>query len=772
MTIYIGTSGQVDASNAVVKLPDKDMILWDAYDAVPFIMDFGRGKFYTGTYYQQHPDLTPIVSSSCVAGRIWKNSGLITFYDDQDFLYPSSKELAEIVKKFNNKIANFTLVKSLGRYKQTGNASMRAVAVIPVREYISGWFNGEEEQEDFFTRCKSTDIIDLNKPNEIPSNSPYTQNKIDKFPGNDEYEKLRNYRLWNGNYEVAESKKKKKIIVSESQIRRILSEIASTEIDIRANEADTNPTEAQKKAGNYKMGHISVRGMQIAIENPKGSYRTYKNKDGNTAYNLMHNHYGYFNITKGKDGDAVDVFIGPDIDNFQNVYCVDQNNTKGEFDETKVMLGFNSAEEAKKAYLSNYSPDWKGFRAITGVSLKVFKKWLYRGRKQRQPFEDYVYIQKKKLAEVRYINPDFRAETSGYLEKKVIELMTITFQSECEKIGEKDNVLYFRIIPNDERGPEEIRRFIKSYFIGRQCTLKQNQDGSLLLAIRNYDTIDPLKDDQTIRVYHGTSLSTAKDMAIYGFSGKEQKSRVYSYEYWNNPTGLFVTIYFPKAKYFGTNNHDAVIVEFTAKMSDLDTPVWNSENGSYFVQGDITKGFTSKRERDVAKIAANRNAVNYPHIENSDSPGLANSLTNSFEFQALYYGDIEPNMIKRFWVKLRGEKNFTPYSHKEFVSTFCNDGYKNNNYDWKLYTPTEDFKGEDDFIERYNQKFGRLGGAEDFIQKFWQHIGNNEEIPYLEIRTLGQFMWPKQMTQFLTDGVYRDNVNSFYPEFRKPGKQY
>ena len=63
------------------------------------------------------------------------------------------------------------------------------------------------------------------------------------------------------------------------------------------------------------------------------------------------------------------------------------------------MLGFTSRDEAKAAYLSNYSPGWKGFRAITGVSLKVFKKWLYRGRKQRQPFADYVYIQKKKLDE-------------------------------------------------------------------------------------------------------------------------------------------------------------------------------------------------------------------------------------------------------------------------------------------------------------------------------------------------------------------------------------
>ena len=61
------------------------------------------------------------------------------------------------------------------------------------------------------------------------------------------------------------------------------------------------------------------------------------------------------------------------------------------------MIGFKSKQGAKEAYLSNYSKNWRGFRAITGVSLKLFKKWLYRGNKQRKPFAEYVEIQKKKL---------------------------------------------------------------------------------------------------------------------------------------------------------------------------------------------------------------------------------------------------------------------------------------------------------------------------------------------------------------------------------------
>ena len=46
---------------------------------------------------------------------------------------------------------------------------------------------------------------------------------------------------------------------------------------------------------------------------------------------------------------------------------------------------------------------------ITGVSIPTFKKWLYRGRRQRQPFANYVEIQKNRLNESVSISdePDF-----------------------------------------------------------------------------------------------------------------------------------------------------------------------------------------------------------------------------------------------------------------------------------------------------------------------------------------------------------------------------
>ena len=188
----------------------------------------------------------------------------------------------------------------------------------------------------------------------------------------------------------------KKIMLTEAQLKLLINEMTKEEIDDACKDINTSPSDAQIAASNYKMGHVRIKGFDISIENPVGSKRYY-GKD-KKKYNVMKNHYGYFTKTKGKDGDQVDVFLGPTIEEFDKVYVVDQK-INGKFDESKVMLGFSSKKEAKAAYFANFDSNWHGFMHITGVSLATFKKWLYRGRKQRQPFADYAEIQKKKLNE-------------------------------------------------------------------------------------------------------------------------------------------------------------------------------------------------------------------------------------------------------------------------------------------------------------------------------------------------------------------------------------
>lgn len=158
---------------------------------------------------------------------------------------------------------------------------------------------------------------------------------------------------------------------------------------------DTNPSEAQKEAGNYKKGHIKVDGFDITIEQPAGSVRSGKDADGKEWSVVMNNTYGYIRGTKGVDGDHIDVFLGPNTDS-EMVYVVDQINPDGSFDEHKVMMGFNSLEDAKNAYLSNYEEGWQGLGDITGIPLAGFKEWVGSSHRKTKPFAEYRQIKKKR----------------------------------------------------------------------------------------------------------------------------------------------------------------------------------------------------------------------------------------------------------------------------------------------------------------------------------------------------------------------------------------
>ena len=153
--------------------------------------------------------------------------------------------------------------------------------------------------------------------------------------------------------------------------------LAKSTIDDGAHVACTSPmnllagpTTPQQDAGNYKMGHVVIAGLQISIENPIGSRRKPK-------WPVLRAHYGYIRRTVGADGDQLDVFvreyIKPDYDGM--VWVVYQVKEDGSFDEHKVMLGWPSEPQAREAYLMNYAPGWK-CGEIRGFTLDEFKVWM------------------------------------------------------------------------------------------------------------------------------------------------------------------------------------------------------------------------------------------------------------------------------------------------------------------------------------------------------------------------------------------------------------
>ena len=250
---------------------------------------------------------------------------------------------------------------------------------------------------------------------------------------------------------------------------------------------DTNPTEAQKEAGNYKKGHIKINGFDVTIEQPSGSVRSGKDASGKEWSQVMNNTYGYIRGTESVDGDHIDVFLGPDM-NSDMVYVVDQVNTDGSFDEHKVMMGFPSLEDARSAYFSNYEDGWQGLGNITGVALDEFKKWIDSSTRKTKPFYEYKGIKQEESDISKNNDSDnYSIVPSQYTTKKgkVLDMRLLKFGNELSK--------------EQQRAAKELAKAEKGWYDREQRGFMMRSDES---ARRLADTIlgdtDAVSDAQPI----------------------------------------------------------------------------------------------------------------------------------------------------------------------------------------------------------------------------------------------------------------------------------
>lgn len=190
---------------------------------------------------------------------------------------------------------------------------------------------------------------------------------------------------------------------------------------------------------------------------------------------------------------------------------------------------------------------------------------------------------------------------------------------------------------------------------------------------------EPLKDTDSILVYHGTSSTElVKQWITKGLTGDTKANRTYSYEFNNNPKGLFVTPDLDTAKEFGT-----LIIEFHASVSDLESPVW--PNGTFTGQGQMSGRFDSEEEREEERqrIRKQHNQSEDDVIKNSDRPELAVILISGGERQALFIGDLNPHFVKAVWIKDEPDKSkstYTRFSPKEFIRLLKQDKLSNFRY--------------------------------------------------------------------------------------------
>ncbi|MDR1232158.1 MAG: hypothetical protein LBK61_12265 [Spirochaetaceae bacterium] len=133
-------------------------------------------------------------------------------------------------------------------------------------------------------------------------------------------------------------------------------------------------------------GRTKVQGMDISIENKKGSTRSGTDKDGHEWHTKMSYDYGYIRGTVGTDKDHLDAYVGPNPES-EIVYIVNQNDpVTGNFDEQKVMLGFSSEADAKAAYLKQY--DRPGFLgSIVKMDIDTFKEKAFDVKNKGKPLK-------------------------------------------------------------------------------------------------------------------------------------------------------------------------------------------------------------------------------------------------------------------------------------------------------------------------------------------------------------------------------------------------
>lgn len=134
------------------------------------------------------------------------------------------------------------------------------------------------------------------------------------------------------------------------------------------------PSWAQAVAGNYRKGKFKWHGLEIAIENARGTTRTGANKSWSF---VMKDHYGYFVGSRSQaDGDPVDVFISTWDLKAELAFVVNQLGKDRSFDEHKVIIGVATAAQATEVYNRNYPAGWTGLGSIVPMTAPQLAWWL------------------------------------------------------------------------------------------------------------------------------------------------------------------------------------------------------------------------------------------------------------------------------------------------------------------------------------------------------------------------------------------------------------
>lgn len=323
------------------------------------------------------------------------------------------------------------------------------------------------------------------------------------------------------------------------------------EIDQEAHEAATSPSnelsepsQAQIEAGNYKKGHVKMHGLDISIENPKGSMRRGVDENGKAWETKLAHHYGYIKGTVGKDKDHVDVFIGPDTAS-QRVFVVDQvDPASGKLDEHKVLFGFPHPLGARLGYLANYDKSGKErIGAITETTPEGLREWLADGD-QKKPFgevkDGLSELQKEERGEKEKVSP-VRGETvesqaegerlkaEGQKAKIVEKLKAHVDEETAGKIAD---LIADEYAAKKKMGPAWLGKRIKEGWVAKwklQAQLKSGEKNAEDLTPEEIANLPVAKKHRPVNATLTEVMKGAERDSQQGKTEKTEKAEVKSY---------------------------------------------------------------------------------------------------------------------------------------------------------------------------------------------------------------------------------------------------
>ena len=462
---------------------------------------------------------------------------------------------------------------------------------------------------------------------------------------------------------VSEPKESDGAVIDNGTITQEPDLFTEKSIDEAAHEAATSPkndlaepTIAQAEANNYKLGRIEHSGMKIGIENPEGSNRTGIDPNGKEWSVKMTAHYGDLTGTIAADGDALDVFVKPSTTDSEKVFVVDQVNPgDGKFDEAKILMGFDSKEEAEAVYLSNYSKGWKGLGNITEVSKDDFKAWVKDGDTTKP----------------------FAANKSNSLDVEIGEIskdLSSKIQRQPGKIKLEDGNGKFGRVHIDKRHSKEINglgysvdEFVQEVTKNYNTVYKAD-NGELLLAKRNgkdYLMFVRLKPSKNGDFYSVSTAYPAEKRTLNNRLKKEKVSLLWeSTEPLSNP--ISEDSAFAHRSDSKADPEEPSVTRHNKKTNTeaLNNPYSNQGTAPQVPDGKPSKSSITPKPKadkidDFGEVLHGANKHNYTFNEklNDDIDLKAVPLSKSFpqpDYEKLLAEGVDPRALA-FMAQLRGE---------------------------------------------------------------------------------------------------------------------